>query len=199
MQLTPLPPITLRDLAAVNEASVTRTPGCHVTDIVREIMIGIDPKRYARTYDAGASENWQEAGFIWEELLSRLFAQRIEETATRFRPGEVTRDDIIGSPDAVCIEDNGETLIVEEYKATWKSSRGFDLYDKRYLYWLLQIQAYCYMIGARQARLYVLHINGNYEGYIPQTSGWLLTFTEIELAEAWQGLRNMGRKKGWIT
>lgn len=203
MQLTPLPPVSLRDLAAANPASINRTPGCHVSDIVVEIMRKIDPKRYTKSDNpdmSDASENWQEAGFIWEELLSGLFAARMNttDTVTRFRPGEVTKDGIIGSPDAVCFHDDAEGPVLEEYKCTWKSSRGFDLYDKRYLYWLIQMQAYCYMIGTTTARLYVLHINGNYEGYIPQVSAWLLQFPQRELEDQWQSLVNTARAKGWI-
>lgn len=205
MQLTPLPAVSLRDLAAANPASVNRTPGCHVTDIVVAIMRKIDPKRYTRSDNpdmSDASENWQEAGFIWEELLSAIFAARMDtsDTApvTRFRPGEIVKDGIIGSPDAICLDADGTTLVLEEYKCTWKSARGFDLYDKRFLYWLIQLQAYCTLVGATTARLYVLHINGNYEGYIPQVSAWHLQFTQTELDEQWVSLLNTARKEGWI-
>lgn len=210
MQLAPLPAVTLSDLVAVNEQSRSRSAGCHVTDIVREIMMRIDPKRYAKDY-GDASDNWQQAGFIWEEVLSAVFAARADLT-TRFRPGELTKDGIAGSPDALCYEDRltlpstadspirivTDVCVVEEYKCTWKSANNFDLYDKRFLYWLLQIQAYCYLADTTYARLHVLHINGNYEGYIPQATSWLLVFPQRELDEQWQSLVNTARSKGWI-
>jgi hypothetical protein len=217
VHLTPLPAVTLSDLVAVNEASLSRTAGCHVSDIVREIMLKIDPKRYSKDYGE-ASDNWQQAGFIWEDVLSLVFAQRANtgtDTAARLRPGELTLDGIIGSPDALCYEDElyvpadpktgaaaytvQDVCLVEEYKCTWKSANNFDLYDKRFLWWLLQMQAYCKLAGTRFARLYVFHVNGNYDSFIPQCTQWLLVFSQRELDEQWVSLCNTARSKGWIS
>lgn len=217
MHLHSLPPLTLRDLVAANDASATRSKGVHVTDVVREILVKIDPQRYSKDY-GDASANWQEAGFVWEDILSRVFASRSDDRrdqAVRWRPGELSKDGIAGSPDALCIEPAlviegapgvdridrlyRDQLLVEEYKCTWKSSRGFDLYDKRYLWWLIQMQAYCYLADTTLARLYVLHINGNYEGYIPMTSAYLLEFPQQELDDAWASLVNTARSKGWFA
>lgn len=198
MQLTALPPVTLRDLVAANEQSATRTPGLHLTDIVRAILQRLDPKRFAKDFPTGASENWQEAGFIWEDVLTRALAARIDHDGEqRFRPGEITRDGIIGSPDGVCLAPDG-MVRVEEYKCTWKSARSFDLYDKKYLWWLLQIQGYCAMLDTTEADLHVLHINGDYTGYIPQVSAWRLVFTPRELAEQWQSFLNTAKREGLL-
>lgn len=199
MELTPLPALSLRDLVAANEASTSRSAGCHVTDCVRAILETIDPQRYRKpdTRATETIENWQEAGFLWEDLLSKIFAARIGEGPTRFRPGELVKDRIIGSPDAIAVEPDG-ALVVEEYKCTWKSSRRFDLYDKRYLWWLIQMQCYCVLAETQQARLYVLHINGNYDGYIPEVCGYDLRFSPRELDDQWRSVQNMARKQGWI-
>lgn len=221
MQLSPLDPVSLRDLADAHEASVNRSPGLHVTQIIYEgIMPAVDPKKFGpaakAAYPEHTVENWQEAGFLWEELLSAIFAARGASrpvtTATaattaktamvRFRPGELVEDGIVLSPDALVygVADLSDVpeVIVEEYKCTWKSSKGFDLYDKRYLGWLLQIRAYCYAVGTTEARLYVLHINGGYEGYIPEVRPWRLQFSRAELQDTWQQIVNTARSKGWL-
>jgi hypothetical protein len=209
MQLTPLPAVTLRDLALANPDSVDRSPGLHVTDVIYNgIMPVIDRAKFGpgkKTFDEANSENWQEAGFIWEELLSRIFARRAvlrdTEGVTRFRPGEITRDRIIGSPDALVygLADYPDVPefapVLEEYKCTWKSSKGFDLYDKRYFGWLLQIQAYCVLVGTTEARLYVLHINGGYDGFIPEVRPHRLQFTDRELADTWRSITNTAKAK----
>ena len=198
MDLTRLPALSLRDLADANPQTLHRTPGVHVTDVIRRQMAKIDPGRYGgdrKAFDADTSENWQEAGFMWEELLSAIFARRAAGAPDRFRPGEVMRDGIIGSPDAL-VGDPELGLVLEEYKCTWKSSRSFDLYDKRYLPWLLQIQAYLSLVDLTVARLYVFHINGNYEGYIPQVHGFLLQFHPRELRDTWASLLNTARAEG---
>lgn len=208
-----LPPLTLRDLVAANDASASRTPGCHVTQVIYAgIMPAVDPAKWGPQAKSSGltqanSENWQEAGFVWEELLSAVFAARArtqgqDEGVVRWRPGELTRDGIIGSPDAlVCgFADFPDVapIVVEEYKCTWKSRKSFDLYDKRYLPWLMQMRCYCCLSGTTEARLYVLHINGGYDGYIPEVAAWRLQFTPAELHDQWQQLVNTAKKRGWI-
>lgn len=196
MICTPLPAITLRDLVRVNPDSVTRSPGLHVTDIISDIMARIDPKRYAAERDEADSENWQEAGFLWESILTDALLTKIAYSETRLRPGELAKDGIVGSPDAVAIDDGA--LIIEEYKCTWKSSRDFDLFDKRFLYWLLQLRAYCYLADTLQARLFVFHINGDYKRFVPHVQAYSLTFTPNDLQENWTMLVNTARARGWL-
>ncbi len=215
MICTPLPDVTLRDLALANLDSVNRSPGLHVTTVIYEgIMPSVDPGRFGagkKAYAEADSENWQETGFLWEEMMSAVFKRRAQERISagqqehvRFRPGEVTKDAIILSPDALVfgLDDYPDLpasgMVLEEYKATYKSSRSFDLYDKRYLGWLLQIKAYCVAVGTTEARLYVWHVNGSYEGYIPEVKAHRLQFTAGELADTWRQILNTAKYKGWL-
>lgn len=207
-----LPPITLRDLVAANPDSVNRSPGLHVTQVIYQgIMPSVDPAKFGpdakRNFTEANTENWQEAGFLWEEALSGIFAARAlsqsGDGVTRFRPGEiVSPEGIIGSPDALVygLTDFPDVpaAVLEEYKCTWKSAKNFDLYDKRYLGWLIQIRCYCCLAGTTEARLYVLHINGGYDGYIPEVAGWRLQFTPAELADQWRQIVNTAKHKGWL-
>lgn len=204
--VTALPALSLRDLAAANLQSLHRSPGCHVTQVVDAIMAAYGGRTRPKDFTTLDSENWQEAGFVWELILSETFAARqragIDRAEghgeiVRFRPGELTRDGIIGSPDALVTSDTGAWI--EEYKCTWKSSKSFDLYDRRYLPWLLQMQAYCVLADVTDAHLYVLHINGGYDGFIPEVAAWHVRFTRTELMESWHALCAMARKQGWIA
>lgn len=196
MHVVSLPPVTLRDLVRVNPDSAVRSPGLHVTQIIGDIMARIDPARYGGGLDAADSENFQEAGFLWESILTDALLTKIAFSTTRLRPGELQKDGIVGSPDAVAVDD--DILTIEEYKCTWKSSRDFDLFDKRFLYWLLQIRAYCYLADTSYARLFVFHINGDYKRFVPSVQAYQLTFTGVELRENWTMLVNTARARGWL-
>lgn len=209
MHVISLPALSLRDLVAIREQSTTRTEGCHVSAIVNQMMKKLDPKRYDRVQSQRDRENWQETGFLWEDILASAFASAAAENThgggvVRFRPGELEKDGIIGSPDALVIDDDADALgpIVEEYKATWKSGASLDVSPEfqagafeevKWLPYLLQIQAYCYLAGATRARLYIWLANGTYEHYIPATRAYFFTFSQAELETAWQGLLNNAR------
>ena len=216
MQLVELPPFSLRTFAP--PTVFERSEGCHVTDVTGLIMKKVDPKRYGRPFDPADSENWQEAGFLWEDILGRAFADRAAVGAmpwgeigeVRFRPGEVERDGIVGSPDALAITPLRDVPIIEEYKATWKSMGPWlqpsdpdgqklsALEDTRYLGYLLQLKSYCTIVGTTQARLIILFLNGDYTKYVPQVRGFELTFTPRELNEHWTMIKNTARKEGWL-
>lgn len=199
--ITALPPVSLRDLATANLASTGRSEGCHVTQIVDAIMREYGGRSRPKDFEQLDSENWQEAGFVWEEILSRTFAERQRQgndgTVERWRPGEITKDSIIGSPDGIALGPDG-SMWLEEYKCTWKTSKTFDLHDKRYLPWLLQIMAYCHLADVRECHLYVLHINGAYEGFIPAVVAWRLQFSDAEIQANWYSLQRKALKEGWI-
>lgn len=204
MQILPLPTFSVRDLVAANADSAARTPGLHVTDIIAVIMAAVDPAKARRNQTAFTQtelENYQELGFLWEDLLSKVFARRAadrsEDGAVRWRPGEVTKDGIIGSPDGVVAYTTG-AIVGEEYKCTWKSSKEFDLYDKRYLKWLIQMQAYCHLLDLRTYDLHVLHLNGDWTDYVPQVRSYRLTFGDAEIADQWTSLKNTAQRQGWL-
>jgi hypothetical protein len=68
------------------------------------------------------------------------------------------------------------------------SSRGCPE-DKRFWHWLVQIKAYCALVGTTFGRLHVLFVNGNYaDEREPQYRSWDLRFTEREVEENWMML-----------
>lgn len=206
MRILSLSAPTLRDLAP--PSPLVRSPGLHLTQITGHILRRLDPKRYGREMSRADTENYQDTGFLWEDILGRVLADRAGQvegsTAVRFRPGEVEKDGVIGSPDALVLQD--DQWVVEEYKATWKSARGLDepnvgsgLTDSKFVGYILQSKAYCAMVGATTARLFIFFINGTYgDRMVPEVRAYQLTWTAQEIAEGWQEIVNTAKKEGWL-
>ena len=189
-------------VAAAEEAYETRTEGCHVTDVIGRIMMKVDPETYGQPKDATTYARF-EAGFTWEELLTKYFAQRQAKRpgANLSRPGEVCLDDIYGTPDWLAIEMFGEPEpFLLESKFTWKSCREFDLDSKKFLAWQLQVKAYLHMLGLTVCYLDVFFVNGGWEpGKMkPVRQVRRLEFTPRELSEGWASLVNTAKKEGLL-
>ena len=114
-----------------------------------------------------------EKGYLWEVALSRAFGEKAAD-----RPGEITLDGIIGSPDGIKDE------YVEEYKCTAYSSKKspVDMWQ-----WLMQVKGYCKMAGKTKCIFRVLNLNGFERVYKP----WELVFTQWEIEENWNSLLAM--------
>lgn len=199
-----LPRLTIRDL--VQPDPMVRTKGVHVSDLVHEVMLRIDPARYGRDMDQADSENWQEAGFLWEDMVTRAFVRARREKGNLIRAHEVQRDGVYGTPDWFEFDDGHDGVLwLSETKATWKSASEFDagspesaLLSSKFVGYLIQVRAYCYMLDIPRVRLHILFMNGNYKRYVPEVRSYSLTFGPEELSDNWRQLLNMGRKKGWI-
>jgi len=209
MVITKLDDLTLRDFAPPD--SVERSPGLHLTQITGHILKRVAPKRYGRSMLQADTENYQDSGFLWEDILGEAFARRAladRPGVIRFRPGEVSRDGVAGSPDAITsgVAEDDPPVVVEEYKATWKSARDVDtptpgagLIDEKFLGYVLQLQGYCHLVGTTRGRLYIFFVNGTYgDRMIPEVRGYQFDFTARELQEQWQSFLNTARKERWL-
>jgi hypothetical protein len=207
MQIARHPGLTLRDLAPPSD--LERSPGLHVTQITGHILKEMYPRRYGKDMAAADSENYQETGFLWEDILSRTFADRasrIPDGLVRFRPDELVKDGIAGSPDAIVVDPRNDRTWVEEYKATWKSARDLDyptpgagLLDEKFLGYILQGKSYCYLADVQELHFYILFVNGEYGNrMVPEVRAYRLLFSQQELVEHWQMLCNTARKEGWM-
>jgi hypothetical protein len=171
--------IDLSSLIISEEQGQLRTPGVHVSSIIRRIseVIGTNKKNDFTEEDLNA---FAIIGRLWERVLADvLFPPPRYE-----RVGEIEKDGIIGSPDCVDTENWSDV----EMKVTWVSSKGFTERQKfrEYLY---QAKAYCWMLSMFRARIVVLHICGSYAPPIPKAKQYSLVFTPAELAENWRMLR----------
>lgn len=162
----------------------------HVSEIIRwvEVKTGKREARGNSEEDNSRLALYTSMGWAWEEIcrnaLVRVWTSDHHNHPDRFIcPGELESDGIVGTPDWFDAED----LVVEEMKATWRSSNREITTD--FWSWMVQIKAYCHLLGILDARLRVFFVNGNYAPTIPQIKMWYLSFNEREIADNWVMLK----------
>ncbi len=169
--------VNVDDLATISSEQLTvRSVGLHVSSIIQHIVTASGLAELNDFTEADL-DHFAVIGRLWEEMLARTLFQ-----PPRYqRPGEIEVEGVYGSPDAVDTVDPA----VCEFKVTWKSSnRAIESFFK----YMLQVKAYCYMLGLTQCRLYVLFVCGNYRPPLPQVRGWLFEFSQHELKDNWRML-----------
>ena len=82
----------------------------HVTRIIRDIEAKLSLSNRGPGFED--MELTREVGFLWEELLSMVFANRMVVHPV----GEIEKDGIVGSPDGV-----GEDPVHPEYESSHPS------------------------------------------------------------------------------
>lgn len=172
-----------------------RTPGVHLTDIIKDIMetSGMQRTVSGNVWGMDQLNLAAEVGFMWEEILSNAMKDRLP-----YRIGEVTVDGIIMSPDGLEVDEEEEEnggLVLGEYKAVWHSSRRLPVDQWK---WMTQIKGYCKGVGTNVVKMCILYLMGDYKGSGPQYKGYKIRFTDLEIEENWSMLTTHARGKGWI-
>lgn len=187
MLYTPLPD-TLDQLLV--DAGPPRTPGLHLSTIIRSICASLEPGKYA---PGPVNPLYTEPGFTFERVMEHAWTTRRTDIV---RPGEFERDGILCSPDG--IEFEGGEGILSEIKFTDMSSEGFPLAPK-FRKWVWQMGAYCYVLELGRARLYPFFARGDYKKarrqYLPIEIRWESGETE----RIWALLVGHAREKGWLS
>lgn len=198
MLLTPIPS-ALPALASEAEAGIggipaVRSPGLHLSDIYRDIERTIKPRDEWATQEE--LEAFGEVGFLWERVFSMAYRDAIQagDPQTYIRPGEFVKDGIACSPDLIRIRD----WALIETKASWKSAKKFDDLNRWFYFWVIQVCAYCHVIGTDTAEIHALFINGDYKPPIPQKRATRIVFTEKEMRDNWAMLCAHARRRGWL-
>jgi len=157
-----------------------RTPGLHLSDIYGDLEeVLFSPRKTD-------NKLWMQVGFLWEELLTMAF-----KSSLGVRPGEVTLDGVIGSPDGINYTDG----YVEEFKSTWKSAkRPLESIWK----YMVQTMGYCKMVGMTVVRFRVLYINGDYSYQGPIYKDSFVVFERQEIDNNWNMLISHAKSKGWL-
>lgn len=158
--------------------SRSRSEGRHLSDVVSRIMKKIDPKRFS--YGAPGPELAQQ-GFIWEDLLSSIFARQFG-FKTQI---EAELDGIIGTLDGHRARVNRPV----ELKFS-KISAANNITSNVFQHFHIRTMGYCKMFGATEAELIIFHVNGSYElggGRFgaPVVKPWLLKWSQREIDENW--------------
>ena len=169
-----------------------RSPGLHLSQIYWDLaksagLLGENDftEEELAFYKAG--------GFLWEHCFKLALLEAFAD-ASVFRPGEFTRDGIIGSPDGLRLE----PFRLVELKCTWQSSRKLDQLEKYRWVWLAQIKSYCWMTGANQCELHVFCVCGDWRPPVPATRSFLLEWSDRELQENWAMIVNHARRRKWL-
>lgn len=152
----------------------------HLTSIISyiedTIRSGGYGKKRAGFKDLSAT---MEVGFLWEEVLSMAYAKRYTQLHTK----EIEEDGIIMSPDGYGPDPLGSSMVLEEYKSTWRSSRRDPLDEWK---WMTQVKAYCYAMGLNTAVMRILYIVGDWKGSGPEHIVARIEFSNEELEDNWK-------------
>lgn len=159
-----------------------RSAGLHVSSIIRHIIVTSGLAKDGN-FNEDDLELFAIIGRLWEQMLADVMFK-----PPRYqRPGEIELDGIYGSPDAVDTDD----CCLAEYKVTWLSSnRSIESFFK----YMLQVKAYCHMLGLTRVKLYVCFVCGNYRPPVPQFKAWQIDFSPHELKDCWRMLLANGKE-----
>jgi hypothetical protein len=163
-----------------------RAEGIHLGHVIKTLMesSGLAPKRKGGFSDM---ELTAEIGLLWERVLSKVMAEKYAS-----RPPQVRRDGIWMSMDGLGVDPKGKVpMVVEEYKATWKSSNSPPTDN---FYYMAQVKAYCREVGTNVAIMHIFYVMGDYRGSGPLYRRVRLTFTDHELEENWQMILQCKKK-----
>lgn len=177
-----------------HQSGQDRSEGLHQSDIIKDLCRAMDPDRFGGGGTPETPEDlpWDKftVGFMWEQVLSKGFA---ELARVDMHPGEVTLDGVAMSPDGV----NKELDCLEEYKATYMSSRDCDIGHDKFWHWRVQAMGYCKAMGFQQCIFRVLFICGDYTYPIgPQIKSWICHWEQEEIDQNWTMLSKHAKRKG---
>jgi len=147
-------------------------PGVHISDLANPCL------RHTYYTKKGLAPATDEDLLLW--LAGKAHHSLLEG---RLREITLEKDGIIGTID--CID---EERIVTEFKTTRAASSKDVLHE--YVFWREQLMGYCHLYGDTRARLFVLHLLGDWgkSKFLPELRAYELEFTEKELNENWQEL-----------
>lgn len=165
--------------SGVPRSSPDDTGLLHMTDVIRSIEARIGRPRSGNFEDLNMAA---DVGFMWEDTLTRVMADRIMGQV--FRPGEVIKDGIVCSPDGVGPDPLGVShMVLEEYKFTWQSNRRSPV---EVWYWMAQCMGYCYALGLDTVIMRIAYVLGDYKGSGPRYREARIVYTEQELWGNWR-------------
>lgn len=146
-----------------------RSPGTHLSGVIRYALQESGLLRKADEEDELPLR--MALGLAWEEWAVGLWPKM------KWQPGEVVLDRVYATPD-------GQTgKILEEFKATWKSSWQREVTAETI--WMWQLAGMLKIIGGLEARLHVLWVNGNYRPPSPCYRTYNIGFSRDEIDRFW--------------
>jgi hypothetical protein len=91
-----------RRIVSLEDGDSIRTPGLHLTDIIKDIMLESGMSQSVSGASWGENQLWMagEIGFMWEEILSSALKSRLPN-----RIGEMFLEGVYMSPDGIDVEE----------------------------------------------------------------------------------------------
>lgn len=171
--------ITIEDVKwpkTLFEDEAEREEGLHLGTVIKSLMessgLGYKGKKFTDM------ELTAEIGLLWERVLSKVMGDKYA-----MRPPQVQVDGIWMSLDGIGPDPLGEVpLVVEEYKAAWKSTKQSPVDN---FYYMCQVKSYCRAIGTNIAIMRIFHVVGDYRGSGPIYRVARIVFTDWELNQNW--------------
>jgi hypothetical protein len=173
---------------------LTRSPGLHLSTIIRAIEQTIRPKDEWCTQEELAF--FGAGGFMWERVFSMAHRDAVTgaEDGDLVRPGEFELDGVAGSPDLIRMSD--WTLI--ETKCTWRGLRKWESLEKNFWSWLVQTKGYCKMIGTNVCEIHCFFVAGDWRPPVPCVKSIQIEYTDRELSENWSMITKFAESRGWL-
>lgn len=196
----------IQDLPLVDNSS-TRTPGLHISAIIRCIAIerkilttdDLDDLSLVDVRDMSnigiLAQLRIHMGMAWDLYYLTLLPEVVSH------PGEMCVEGIYMTPDGECLStvvvDRRKVtrLVIVEVKCTWKSTNTVGNMVSQFM-WLAQVKSYCKGAGTRFAELHVMFVCGDYKRPIqPKLIVFHIEFTQEEIEDNWSLLTDYAKMR----
>lgn len=176
----------------------TRTPGLHLTDITRAMLLESGLKKWKDEPDSNKRKMQFQKGFLWERIIQHCLKIQMEHDISAsngllYRPGEYTADGVIGTPDALNIAEG----CLEEWKATAISPKNLNennlFYEKPE--WKWAAAWHCLNLSVASVIFRIWH----HREFDPTVEQYKASFTPDELRTNREKLLNFAQYKGMLT
>lgn len=190
--------LTRLSLPLSDSGASARTPGIHLSGILYQLAIrqGIysppkDNLTQIELYSYFQARHMKRiCGLAWEDWLANRIVQYYPTFDYHF--GELSHENIIGTPDGVSYESDGR-LLLHEIKHTRYSSAQLNFPQNKLAPWLWQCMGYLRMLSEEtgcqctRAVLHPLFTDGDYkQNKYPQYLPTLFEFTWDEILANWE-------------
>jgi hypothetical protein len=187
---------TIDDAYVPFGSGLPRSPGLHLTDIIISLRNALGLGKVAEGWEMSVCA---DLGFLWEDAFSIAYRDKAEDL---IRPGELTVDGILCSPDGFGPDPLGKEIFINhEYKCTWRSFNKSPTDD---FYWMTQFKCYCHALSVSMKLdihvtcLHTMYVVGNYRGSGPKPSHMIFDFDREEINTAWNMVVRHAKEKGWL-
>lgn len=170
----------------------TRTPGLHLTDITKAMLLEAGLKKWKDEPDPIKKQMQFQKGFLWERIIGHILAVADRSTVL-YRPGEYETDGVLGTPDAINVTYN----CLEEWKATAISPKNLNrdnlFYEKPEWKWAAAWHCAHFDLPSVTFRIW------HHREFDPTIKQYNASFSPAELRDNKEKLLNFALYKGLLN